>query len=144
MITFRVRVKYIRHNNTIWSNLLHPLTVLKYWLDKKQRYKKRVGHFPLKRKISEHRNKWKAHLQRMEHTRIPLQAYQYQPSGKRDIGRPRRRWRETTILQAGTGDSLNPWSDDDDSTLWSIICGLTAMRWTPTVNNYSKSQQLFF
>jgi hypothetical protein len=52
----------------------------------------------------------------MEHNRIPLQAYKYQPPGKRDIGRPRRRWRETTtrILEAGTGDSPNPWGDDDD------------------------------
>jgi hypothetical protein len=44
-----------------------------------------------KRKIIEYRNKWKAHLQRMEHTRIPLQAYKYQPSGKQNIDRPRRR-----------------------------------------------------
>jgi hypothetical protein len=50
---------------------------------------------PLSEKIIEYRNKWKAHLQRMEHTRIPLQAYKYQPPGKRDIDRPRRRWRET-------------------------------------------------
>jgi hypothetical protein len=46
-------------------------------------------------KIIEYRNKWKAHLQRMEHTRIPLPAYKCQPSGKRDIDRPRRRWRKT-------------------------------------------------
>jgi hypothetical protein len=44
-------------------------------------------------KIIEYKNKWKAHLQRMEHTRIPLHAYKYQPSAKRDIARPRRRWR---------------------------------------------------
>jgi hypothetical protein len=49
----------------------------------------------LSEKITEYRNKWKAHLQRMEHTRIPLQVYKYQPSGKRDIDTPRRRWRET-------------------------------------------------
>jgi hypothetical protein len=54
-----------------------------------------LGICPLSEKIIEYRNKWKAHLQRMEHTRIPLQAYKYQPSGKRDIGRPRMRWRET-------------------------------------------------
>jgi hypothetical protein len=53
-----------------------------------------LGISPLSEKIIEYRNKWKAHLQRMEHTRIPLQAYKHQPSGKRDIGRPRRR-RET-------------------------------------------------
>jgi hypothetical protein len=69
---------------------------------------------PLSEKIIEYRNKWKAHLQRMEHTRIALQAYKYKASGKRDIGRPRRKWRETTIVGAGTRDSPNPCSDDDD------------------------------
>jgi hypothetical protein len=54
-----------------------------------------LGISPLSEKIIEYRNKWKEHLQRMEHTRILLLAYKYQPSGKRDIARPRRRWRET-------------------------------------------------
>jgi hypothetical protein len=49
-----------------------------------------LGIYPLSEKIIEYRNKWKAHLQIMEHTSIPLQAYKYQPSGKRDIGRSRR------------------------------------------------------
>jgi hypothetical protein len=53
-----------------------------------------LGISPLSEKITEYRIKWKTHLQRMEHTSIPLQAYKYQPSGKRDIDRPRRRWRE--------------------------------------------------
>jgi hypothetical protein len=61
------------------------------------------------KKTIEYRNKWKEHLQIMEHTRIPLQAYKYQPSGKRDIDRPRGRWRETTtILEAGTEHSPSP------------------------------------
>jgi hypothetical protein len=63
-----------------------------------------MGYLP---PIIEYRNKWKAHLQRMEHTRIPLQAYKYQPSGKRDIDRPRRRRRDTIKLEAETGDSPN-------------------------------------
>jgi hypothetical protein len=46
-------------------------------------------------KIKEYRNNWKTHLQRMEQTRIPLQVYKYRPSGRRDIGRPRRRWKKT-------------------------------------------------
>jgi hypothetical protein len=54
-----------------------------------------LGISPLSEKIIEYWNKWKAHLQRMEHTCIPLQAYKYQPSGKRDIDRPRIRWRGT-------------------------------------------------
>jgi hypothetical protein len=54
-----------------------------------------LGISPLSEKIIEYRNKQKTHLQRMERTRIPLQAYKYQSSGKRDIVRPRKRWRET-------------------------------------------------
>jgi hypothetical protein len=50
----------------------------------------KLGISPLREKITEYRNKWKAHLQKMEHTRIPLQAYKYQPYVKRDIDRPRR------------------------------------------------------
>jgi hypothetical protein len=67
-----------------------------------------LGISPLSEKVTEYKNKWKTHLQRMKHTRIPLQAYKYQPSRKRDIDRPRRRWKDTTILEAGTGDYPNP------------------------------------
>jgi hypothetical protein len=55
-----------------------------------------LGISPLSEKIKEYRNKCKAHLQRIEHTRIPLQAYKYKPSGKRDTDRPRRRWRHNS------------------------------------------------
>jgi hypothetical protein len=55
-----------------------------------------LGISPLSEKITEYRNKCKTHLQRMEHTRIPLQAYKYQASGKRDIDSQRRRWRYNT------------------------------------------------
>jgi hypothetical protein len=41
-----------------------------------------LGISPLSEKIMECRNKSKAHMQRMEHTHIPLQAYTYRPSGK--------------------------------------------------------------
>jgi hypothetical protein len=34
-----------------------------------------LGISPLSKKLIGYRNKWKTHLQRMEHTRIPLQAY---------------------------------------------------------------------
>jgi hypothetical protein len=53
-----------------------------------------LGISPLSLKIIEYMNNLKAHLQRMEHTRIPLQAYKYQTSEKRYIGRPRRKWRK--------------------------------------------------
>jgi hypothetical protein len=45
-----------------------------------------LGISPFSEIITEYRNKWKAHLQRMEHTRIPLQAYKYQhPENETEI-----------------------------------------------------------
>jgi hypothetical protein len=55
-----------------------------------------------------YRNKWKTHLQRMEHTRIPPQAYKYQPSGKRYRETKKTMEIDTTVLEAGPGDSPNP------------------------------------
>jgi hypothetical protein len=54
-----------------------------------------LGILPLYEKLTEYKNNWKIHLQRMKQSRIPLQAYKYCPSGRRDLGRPRRRWKET-------------------------------------------------
>ena len=34
------------------------------------------------------------HIQRMDTNRIPKQALQYKPKGRRHIGRPRKRWRD--------------------------------------------------
>jgi hypothetical protein len=50
---------------------------------------------PLYEKITEYRDRLKIYLQRMEQDRIPLQAYKYRSSGRRDIGKPRRRRKET-------------------------------------------------
>jgi hypothetical protein len=57
---------------------------------RKEDRRNELGISPLSEKIIEFRNKPKEHRQRMENTRIPLQAYKHQPSGKRDIDRPRR------------------------------------------------------
>jgi hypothetical protein len=44
-----------------------------------------VGNFPLYEEITEYRDKWRIHLQRMGQTRFPLQARIYSPSGRQDI-----------------------------------------------------------
>lgn len=45
-------------------------------------------------KIQQYRNNWKQHLYRMDQTRLPRLVFQYRPTGHRDVGRPRKRWRE--------------------------------------------------
>jgi len=49
------------------------------------------------------------HVQKMETNRIPKQALQYKPKGRRDMGRPRKRWRDQLHLEdQGTGNTPNP------------------------------------
>jgi len=41
--------------------------------------------------------------------RLPKQALQYKPKGRRNIGRPRKRWRDQRHLEdQGTGNNPNP------------------------------------
>ena len=43
---------------------------------------------------------WINHLERMDNTRLPEHALNYKPRGKRDRGRPRKRWQR---VDTGTG-----------------------------------------
>ena len=46
----------------------------------------------------------KKHVQRMDTNRLPKQALKYKPNGQRNIGRPRKRWRDQLHLEdQGTG-----------------------------------------
>lgn len=51
--------------------------------------------------IKEYQKNWQQHVERMPLDRLPRQAYFYQPTGKRDLGRPRKRWKDAISL--GTG-----------------------------------------
>jgi predicted ArsR family transcriptional regulator len=46
-----------------------------------------------------HQN-WINHLERMDNTRLPKHALNYQPRERRDRGRPRKRWQR---VDTGTG-----------------------------------------
>jgi len=49
------------------------------------------------------------HVQRMDTNRLPKQALQYKPKGRRNIGRPKKRWRDQLHLEdQGTGNTPNP------------------------------------
>ena len=59
--------------------------------------------------------KWLQHVQRMDTNRLPKQALQYKPKGRRNIGRPRKRWRDQIHLQdPGTEISLTFQEHHDD------------------------------
>jgi len=46
------------------------------------------------KEIKQYQEKLLQHVQRMETNRLPKQTLQYQPKGRRNIGRPRKRWRD--------------------------------------------------
>lgn len=42
--------------------------------------------------VEENKTKWKDHVDRMAENRLPKKIMNYRPIGKRDLGRPRKRW----------------------------------------------------
>jgi len=47
----------------------------------------------------------------MDNTRLPKHALNYKPRGRRDYGRPRKRWQ---CVDAGTGQTTSTMEEDDD------------------------------
>ena len=53
--------------------------------------------------------KWLQHVHMMDTNRLPKQALQYKPKGRRNIGRPGNRRRDQLYLEdQGTGNTANP------------------------------------
>jgi hypothetical protein len=51
---------------------------------------------------SKHRQNWINHLERIDNTRLQKHALNYKPRGRRDRGRPKKRWQRVV---AGTGQT---------------------------------------
>ena len=49
-----------------------------------------------------YKQNWINHLERTDSTRLPKHALNYRPRGRRDRGRPRKRWQ---FVDAGTGQT---------------------------------------
>jgi hypothetical protein len=49
-----------------------------------------------------YKHNWINHLERTDNTRLPKHALNYKPLGRRDRGRPRKRWQ---CVDAGTGQT---------------------------------------
>ena len=59
----------------------------------------------------------------MDTNRLPEQALQYKPKGRRNIGRPRKRWRDQLHLEdQGTGNKEHDDDDDICTTFWIVLC----------------------
>ena len=71
--------------------------------------REKTGEQNIIKEMKQYQNKWLHHAQGMDTNRIPKLALQYKSKGGRNIGRPRKRWRDQLHLEdQGTGNTPKP------------------------------------
>ena len=89
--------------------LKHLLEITKLDKEKNHCIRGKTGAQDTVKEIKKNQKKWLQHVQRMDTNRIPKQALQYKTKGRRNIGRPRKRWRDQLHLEdQGTGNTPKP------------------------------------
>ena len=89
--------------------LRHLLGITKLDKEKNQCIRQKTGAQSIVKEIKQYQKKWLKNVQRTDTNRLPKQALQYKAKGRRDIGRPRKRWRDQLRLgDQGTGNTPNP------------------------------------
>ena len=68
--------------------LRHLLGITKLDEEKYQLIRQKTGAQNIVKEIKQYQEKWLQHVQRMDTNRLPKQALQYKPKGRRNIGRP--------------------------------------------------------
>ena len=74
--------------------LIHLLRITKLDKEKNQCIRQKAGEQNIVKEIKQYQKKWLQHVQRMGTNRLPKQELQYKPKGRRNTGRPRKRWRD--------------------------------------------------
>ena len=89
--------------------LKHLLGITKLDKEKNQCIRQITETQNIVKEIKQYQKKWLQRVQRMDTDRLPKQALQYKPKGRRNIGRPRKRWRDQVHFEGqGTGNKPNP------------------------------------
>jgi len=88
------------------KSLRHLLGITKLDKEKNQCVREKTGAQNTVSEIKQYQKKWLQHVQRMDRNRLPRQALKYRPEGRRNIGRPKKRWRDQLPLEdQGTGNT---------------------------------------
>ena len=90
------------------DEIFETLGIPKLDKEKNQCIRQKTGAQNVVKEIKQYQKKWLQHVQRMDTNRLLKQALQYKPKGRRNIGRPRKRWRGQLHLEdQGTGNTPN-------------------------------------
>jgi len=89
--------------------LRHLLVITKLDKENNQSIREKTGAQNIVEEIKHYQKRWLQHVQRMDTNRIPKQALRYRPKGRRNTGRPKKRWRDQLHFEdQGTGNTPNP------------------------------------
>jgi hypothetical protein len=85
------------------------LGITKLDKEKHQCIREKTGAQNIVNEINQYQKKWLQHVQKMDTDRMPKQELQSRPKGRKNIGRPKKRWRDQLHLEdQGTGNTPNP------------------------------------
>ena len=89
--------------------LRHLLRITKLDKEKNKCIRRKTRAQSIVKEIKQYQKKWLQHVQRMDTNRLPKQALQYRPKGRRNTGRPRRGGGTKFILRIKEQDNTpNP------------------------------------
>jgi len=89
--------------------LRHSLGITKLDKEKNQCFREKARAQNIKKEIKQYQKRWLRHVQRMDTNRMSKQALLYRTKGRRNIGRPKKRWRDQRHFEdQGTGNTPNP------------------------------------
>jgi len=74
--------------------LRHLLGITKWDKEKNQRIREKTGAQNIVKEIKQYKKKWLQDVQRMDRNRLTRQALKYRPEGRRNVGRPKKRWKD--------------------------------------------------
>ena len=85
------------------------LEITKLDKEKNQCIREETGAHNIVKEIKQYQERLLQHVQRMDTNKIPKQALECKPKGRRNIGSPRKRWRDQLHLEdQGTGNTPKP------------------------------------
>jgi hypothetical protein len=74
--------------------LRHLQEITKLDKGKNESIREKTGAQNIVKEIIQYQQKWRQHVQRMDKNRLPRQALHYRPNGQRNVGRPRKGWKD--------------------------------------------------
>jgi len=115
--------------------LRHLLGITKLDKEKNQYIREIMGAQNTVEEIKQYQKKWLQHVQRMDTNRIRKQALRYRPKGRRNIGRPKKRWRDQLHFEEQkTHLTIHEHDDDDD--VWDVELNTIQYVFIPVINIY--------